>query len=84
MTSHCKETAINFKSLCSRIVLADFDGGHVTSDACAILLEQVDRRLGLLERFAACFSEYRSAIHREHQVRDPTPTHVVLRVQGLC
>jgi len=70
MTTHCKETAINFKSLGSRTVLADFDGGHVTSDAGAILLEQVDRHLGLLERFAGCFRDYRSAILREHPLLD--------------
>jgi hypothetical protein len=38
---------------------ACFDGGDITSNAGALLLGQVDRGLGLMRRFAACFTDRR-------------------------
>jgi hypothetical protein len=50
-----------------RLVVASFDGGAITSDAGALLLGQTDRAIRLTERFAACFSNARSAELVEHQ-----------------
>lgn len=49
-------------------MVASFDGGAITSDAGALLLGQTDRAISLSERFAACFSDTRSAGLVEHQV----------------
>lgn len=45
---------------------AAFDGGTMTSDAGALLPGRVDRRLGLMKRFAACFFDGRSSGAVEH------------------
>jgi hypothetical protein len=63
-----------------RAVVASFDGGAITSDAGALLLGATDRAIGLVDRFASCFSDSRSAVLIEHQVR----TLVGQRVFGLA
>ncbi len=45
-----------------------FGGGVLTSNAGALLLAAADRAIGLVERFAACFSDGRSADRVVHDV----------------
>jgi hypothetical protein len=71
---------MNVKALGRRTVLADFDGGQLTSDAGVVLLEQVDRRINLLDRFARCFRDYRDEGLIEHPVADT----VRQRIFGLA
>ena len=42
-----------------RQVSAQFDGGVISSDGGALLLREVDRRINLLPRVAACFEDRR-------------------------
>jgi hypothetical protein len=51
-----------------RPVEAAFDGGLVTSDAGALLLGSTDRAIGMIDRFAACFSDARRQDLIEHEV----------------
>jgi hypothetical protein len=48
-----------FEAVERRSVVAGFDGGNITSTADALLLGQIDRGLGLVRRFAACFIDRR-------------------------
>jgi len=50
--------------------VASFDGGDITSDAGSMLLRAADDRIGLLDRFAGCFSDYRDARRVEHSVAE--------------
>jgi len=52
-----------------RTVVAAFDGGAMTSDAGALLLDAGDRAIGLIERFTGCFTDYRAAGLIEHAVK---------------
>jgi hypothetical protein len=61
-------------------VVAGFDGGKMTSDAGALLLGATDRAIGLVERFAACFTDGRVAELIEHEVS----TLVGQRVFGIA
>ena len=47
---------------------ARFDGGVISSDGGALLLREVDRRINLLPRLAACFEDRRDPRRIEHQV----------------
>ncbi len=60
-------------------MVAGFDGGDITSNAGALLLGQVDRGLGLVRRFARCFTDCRDPRYVEHQVE----TLVGQRIFGL-
>jgi Transposase DDE domain group 1 len=51
-------------------MVASFDGGRISSDGGAVLLREADRKLGVLERFAACFVDHRSPERTEHPVED--------------
>ena len=66
--TQCSRTSFTFSSLSRRRVEADFDGGHLTSDGGALLLREVDRRLGLTERLAACLSDRRAPDAITHTV----------------
>ena len=61
-------------------MVADFDGGAITSDAGALLLGATDRAIGLVRRLAACFTDRRRPELVEHSVA----TLVMQRVFGLA
>lgn len=80
MQTECSAERFDFSSVEKRRVEADFSGGAITSDAGALLLGATDKAIGLVERFAACFSDRRRADLIEHEVR----TLVGQRVFGLA
>jgi hypothetical protein len=57
-----------------------FDGGDITSDGGALLLQKLEQRTGIVRRFAACFTDYRSAKQIEHPLLDL----ILQRVFGLA
>jgi hypothetical protein len=68
MSTECNQTSFVFEPHGRREVVARFDGGAITSDAGALLLRQVDQRLNLLPRLAACFEDRRDPQRIEHSV----------------
>jgi hypothetical protein len=80
MPTECSATLFEFAPVEGRRVVAGFDGGAITSDAGALLLGQADRAIGLIDRFAACFSDARMPELVEHQVS----TMVMQRVFGIA
>jgi hypothetical protein len=69
MQTECSADLFGFVPVEGRNVVAAFDGGTMTSEAGAMLLGAADRRIGLIERFAGCFSDYRMPDLIEHTVR---------------
>ena len=69
MLTECSAEKFEFGEASGRVVVAGFDGGAITSDAGALLLGAADRAIRLTGRFAACFTDRRSADHIEHDVR---------------
>ncbi|MGH3143594.1 MAG: IS1380 family transposase [Gaiellales bacterium] len=80
MQAECTRALFWFEAVERRFVVAGFDGGAITSNAGALLLGQVDRGLGLIRRFAACFIDRRDPRYVEHQVE----TLVGQRIFGLA
>jgi DDE family transposase len=76
----CKPKPIEFHALGSREVVAEFDGGDITSDGGGLILREVEQRTGILKKFAACFVDYRNPEAIEHSVEDL----VAQRGYGLC
>ncbi len=58
--TECNTRPIEFSSLKRKKVQADFDGGHITSDAGAVLLREVDRRIGLIDAINGCIPDPRN------------------------
>jgi hypothetical protein len=71
---------LEFEALGSRKVTASFDGGAITSNAGALLLRQVDRRIGLIRQVAACFTDRRDQEQVEHSLE----TLIAQRVHGIA
>ena len=80
MPAECRPPAMQFARLDGRAVVADFGGGVMTSDAGALLLGATDRAIGLVDRFAACFSDGRTPGRVVHEVA----TLVGQRVFGIA
>ena len=80
MQTECSADLFGFTPVEGRKVVAAFDGGQMTSDAGAMLLGATDKQIGLIERFAGCFIDYRVADLVEHTV----PSLVGQRVFGIA
>src|SRR6516162_1752199 len=80
MQTDCIPDLFGFESVEGRSVVAAFDGGSITSDAGAMLLGATDRAIGLIDRFAACFRDFRCPELIEHEVK----TLIGQRVFGLA
>lgn len=79
MSTECTPEQLDFHALGRREVVGRFDAGRLSSDGGGLLLREVDQRLGLLQRLAGCFSDYRNPNSVEHSVH----ALVAQRVYGL-
>ena len=66
MPTQCSPDRFEFAPVGCRRVVARFDGGTITSDAGVLLLGATDRAIGLVRRFAACFTDDRAPGRIEH------------------
>lgn len=66
--TQCNQSSFEFEAHFSRTVVADFNGGAITTDAGALLLRETDVRIGLLGRLSACFTDFRSQDRCRHSV----------------
>lgn len=80
MKTDCSPTQIEFEGVGSRRLVASFDAEHISSDGGMVLLHRVDRRFGLLKKFAACFKDFRNPELIEHEVEELARQ----RVFGIC
>jgi Transposase DDE domain group 1 len=80
MTTECNSSYLDFPMLGPRQVLADFDGGDISSDGGALLLRETERLTGIIRQFATCFTDHRNADLIEHSLE-----HLLAqRVYGLA
>ncbi len=70
MNTECTGKQLEFKGLGRRKVQGAFDGGHISSDGGALLLRELDLRLGITQKLASCFTDYRDPELIEHSVLD--------------
>jgi hypothetical protein len=80
LATECTQSSFEFAGVWSRSVVARFDGGKITSNGGGLLLQQVDKRIGLLHRFSNCFRDGREQRRVRHGVREM----LAQRVYGLA
>jgi hypothetical protein len=80
MPTKCSSDSFEFAAVEGRRVVAEFDGGSITSDAGALLLGATDRAIKLIDRFAGCFQDRRCPELVEHSVA----TLVGQRIYGIA
>jgi hypothetical protein len=78
--TECKQEAFAFTAHFSHRVEAGFTGGQVCSDGGSLLLREADRKINLLGRLAACFSDGRSPLLVRHQLSEM----LAQRIYGLA
>lgn len=80
MQTQCKTEKVKLQGPGKREVIADFAGGDITSDAGVVLLREVEKRTGIIERFSKCFKDQRDQRYVEHPLRDL----LAQRIYALC
>jgi hypothetical protein len=78
--TECIQESFEFVQHFSRQVVAQFDGGWVSSDGGGLLLRQTDRKICLLERVASGFTDRRSPWLLKHELREM----LAQRIYGLA
>ena len=78
----CNAQTYQFGQLDRRQVVADFSGGQITSDGGLILVAEIDRRLQISERVAACFTDQRESARVQHELSDLVAQRLYGLVQG--
>jgi hypothetical protein len=79
VATECRQDSFDFGTVEGRSVVGAFDGGVISSDAGALLLDATDKAIGLIDRFAACFRDGRRPEFVEHRIE----TLVGQRVFGI-
>ena len=70
MPTHCSENKLDLGRSGGRKLVGAFDGGAITSNGGVALLAGADRKLGLAERLAACFTDHRMPEAIKHALPD--------------
>jgi hypothetical protein len=79
LVTECKEGSFEFQGVGGREVVAQFDGGQITSDGGALLLGELESKRQIIKQFAACFVDHRNPELIEHTVEEL----IKQRVYGL-
>ena len=78
--TECTQSRFQFANHFAREVVAEFDGGTMTSDSGALLLGETDQRMKLLARFGQCFMDGRNPALVQH----PVEQMLAQRIYGLA
>jgi DDE family transposase len=70
MSTQCNAAYLDFPMLGSREVVADFDGGDISSDSGALLLRKTEQLTAIIRQFATCFTDHRNPNLIEHSVEE--------------
>ena len=80
MKTECNGKGYQLQPLGRRAVVADFEGGRITTEAGAVLLRELEDKRGIVRQFAECFVDYRDPERIEHRVEEL----IKQRVYGLA
>ncbi len=78
--TQCNSQPLLFSSIKRQKIAANFNGGHLTSDAGALLLREVDRKLGLTHALANAIDDPRDPGKVTHVLR----TLLIQRIYGIA
>ncbi len=67
--TECNRQPLLFSNLHQKKIMADFDGGDITTDGGLLLLREVDRTIGLVDAFNAAIHDPRCPWLIEHDQR---------------
>ena len=74
---------LRFESLFGKQVTADFDGGHITSDAGGLLLREIDERYGFTAGFTESLSDRRHPSWVVHELKTLVKQRAACHLQNV-
>jgi Transposase DDE domain group 1 len=80
MQTECRNDKLEFQVPGARPIVAEFNGGTITSDGGVLLLKEVEAKRQIIKQFAACLTDYRDPEKIEHPVEDL----LAQRIYGLA
>ena len=80
--TQCTNDPVQFSRLKGKKIQADFDGGAITSDAGAVLLREVDKRIGLIDAINGCIPDPRNPFFITHTQRSMLAQRIIAIAQG--
>ncbi|PZD71989.1 hypothetical protein C1752_04421 [Acaryochloris thomasi RCC1774] len=78
--TECSSQLHLFGKLDNREIMADFNGGSLTSGGGLLLIKQVDEHFQLTQCFANCFSDLRNPKRIQHSLSDL----IAQRIYGIA
>ena len=78
--TECNRKSLSFSRIGRQEIVANFDGGRLTSDAGGLLLREVDRRVGLITALSGCIADPRDPAKTTHDVK----TLLAQRIFGIA
>ena len=78
--TECKHQLLLFQPHGRREVVADFDGGRITSDAGGLLLREIEQRWGIVRQFVGAFTDHRA----DEKIEFTVEQLLLQRVMGLA
>jgi hypothetical protein len=73
---------LHFESLFSKEVIADFEGGRITTDAGGLLLRELDQRYRLAENVSRCLRDSRQTHKVQHDLQTLVRQRLFAIAQG--
>jgi len=73
---------MSFGHLDRRPIVAEFNGGEISSDVGLLLIRQLDQHYGLSQQIAACFTDHRDPSRVEHSIEEMVAQRLYGLVQG--
>jgi len=70
METGCQPMLFDFQELGKRKVVAEFNGGTISTDSGALLLREVEHGRDILKQFSNCFIDYRDQDEIEHTLKE--------------
>jgi hypothetical protein len=70
MQTECRNEKLDFQVCGTRQVVAEFNGGTITSDGGVLLLKEVEAKRKIIKRLADCFTDHRDPDKIEHTVEE--------------
>jgi hypothetical protein len=82
MKTECTAKYDRFQALGRREIVAEFNGGMITSDGGSLPLREVEQRTAILSRFSKSFTDYRDERRIEHSVLSLVSQRVIGLAMG--
>ena len=80
--TECIPEQFKFGKVKGRNVIANFQGGRLTSDRGLVLIAELDKKRQITARFASCFTDYRHQGYVNHSVTDLVAQRIYGLIQG--